>query len=85
VDISLEAAREAAEDARKLVRAGMDPSQERKAEKIRAAHQSENTFEAVAREWHEKQAKGWVVAHAERILRLFERNIFPHIRQPPDC
>src|SRR4051812_4291789 len=51
VEVGLEAARKAAEDARQLVRDGIDPSQNRKAEKLRAAHQTGNTFEAVAREW----------------------------------
>ena len=50
VEVSLEVARKAAEDARQLVRDGVDPSQNRKAEKLRAAHQTGNTFEAVAPE-----------------------------------
>ncbi|MGD1064993.1 MAG: Arm DNA-binding domain-containing protein, partial [Terracidiphilus sp.] len=54
VEASLEAARKAAEDSRQLVRDGIDPSQNRKAEKLRAAHQMGNTFEIVAREWQEK-------------------------------
>ena len=83
VEVGLEAARKAAEDARQLVRDGVDPSQERKAEKLRAAHQTGNTFEAVAREWHGKQSAAWVPAHAARILRLFERDIFPHIGSRP--
>jgi integrase len=83
VEVGLEAARKAAEDARQLVRVGTDPSQERKAEKLRAAHQSENTFEVVAREWHGKHSATWVPAHAECVLRLFERDIFPHIGRRP--
>ncbi len=83
VEVGLDAARKAAEDARQLVRDGVDPSQERKAEKLRAAHQTGNTFEAVAREWHAKQSAAWVPAHAARILRLFARDIFPHIGSRP--
>ncbi len=83
VEVSLEVARKAAEDARQLVRDGVDPSQNRKAEKLRAAQQTGNTFEAVAREWQEKQAAVWVPAHAERISRLFERDIFPYIGSRP--
>lgn len=83
VEVSLEAARKAAADARQLIRDGVDPSQERKAEKQRAAHQSANTFEAVAREWHVKQSSAWVPAHAERVLRRMERYIFPSLGQRP--
>jgi hypothetical protein len=83
VEVGLEAARKAAEDARQLVRDGVDPSQNRKAEKLRAAHESGNTFEAVAREWQEKQAAVWAPEHAARISRLFERDIFPYIGSRP--
>jgi integrase len=83
VVVGLETARRAAQDARQLVRDGVDPSQKRKVEKLRMAHQSETTFEAVAREWHDKQSAAWVPAHAARILRLFERDVFPHIGGRP--
>ena len=83
VEVSLEAARKAAEEARQLLRDGVDPSQERKAEKLRAAHQSENTFESVAREWHGKQSSAWVPAHAERVLRRLEKYIFPNLGLRP--
>jgi integrase len=83
VEVGLEAARKAAEDARQMVRDGVDPSQDRKAEKRRIAHQSENTFEGVAREWHGKQSAAWVPAHAERVLRRMERYIFPSLGQRP--
>ena len=83
VEVSLEAARKAADEARQLVRDGVDPSQERKAERVRLAHQSESTFEAVAREWHGKQKAVWVPAHAERVLRRLERYIFPNFGQRP--
>jgi integrase len=83
VEVSLEAARKAADDARQLVGVGVDPSQERKAEKLRIVYQSENTFEAVAREWHSKQSAAWVTAHAERVLRRLEKYIFPNLGQRP--
>ena len=83
VEVSLEAARNAADEARQLVREGVDPSQERKAEKLRIVQQSENTFEAVAREWHGKQSVAWVPAHAERVMRRFEKYIFPNLGQRP--
>ena len=79
VEVGLEAARKAADEARQLLRDGVDPSQDRKAEKRRMAHQSENTFEAVAREWHGKQSAAWVPDHAERVLRRLELYIFPNL------
>lgn len=83
VEISLEAARKAAEKVRQLVRDGIDPSQERRAEKLRATVRQENTFEAVAREWHGKQSAIWVAAHAARVLRRLELYIFPSLGSRP--
>lgn len=83
VEVGLEAARKAAEAARQLVRDGVDPSTDRKAEKRRMAHQSENTFEAVAREWCGKQSAAWVPAHAARVLRRLELYIFPSLGHSP--
>ena len=83
VETSLEAARKAAEDARRLVKDGIDPSQKRKVEKLRSAHQSANTFETVAREWQNKQATAWVPAHSERVLRRMELYLFPGLGQRP--
>jgi integrase len=83
VEVSLEGARKAAEDARRLVRDGIDPSQERKAEKLRSARQCSSTFEAVAREWHGKQSTAWVPAHAQRVLRRMELYLFPSLGKRP--
>jgi len=83
VEVSLEAARKAADVARQLVRDGVDPSQKRKNEKLRLARQSENTFEAVTREWHGKQSAVWGPAHAERVLQRLKRYAFPSLGQRP--
>jgi integrase len=83
VEVGLERARKRAEDARQLVRDGIDPSQERKAEKLRAADQMGNTFESVAREWYQKRAEVMTPDHAKRVLRLFERDLFPFIGARP--
>lgn len=83
VEVSLEAARKAADEARQLVRDGVDPSQERKIERLCIAHQTENTFEAVVREWHGKQSAIWVPAHAARVLRRLELYLFPCLGSRP--
>jgi hypothetical protein len=52
-DVSLKRAREKRDDARRLLADGIDPSAQRKAEKVADA----NTFESFAREWLELQQK----------------------------
>src|SRR5579872_2163531 len=56
-EVSLAAARDARDAARKLVAAGTDPSQQRKLDKIAAATAAANTFEAVAEEYIANQEK----------------------------
>ncbi len=38
-----------------------------------------NSFEAVAREWYAKNQNKWTPNHGEKILRRFERDIFPWV------
>jgi len=50
-DVSLKEARERCSEARKLIAAGIDPSEQRQADRINAEIKSANTFKAVADEY----------------------------------
>lgn len=82
-DVSLAEARERRDDARKLLAQGIDPGAERRAVKASRVEAAANTFEAIAREWYEKFKPTWVSAHGDRILRRFERDIFPWLGGKP--
>jgi integrase len=82
-DVSLKDARERRDSARKLVAAGIDPSQDRKEQRLTHAIQAANTFEAVTREWFVHQSEALTPAHAARVIRRFERDIFPWIGNRP--
>lgn len=94
-DTSLSLARKKAEDARKLVSAGTDPSDLRKeirSERTmrRTAEQRAATglppidsFEAVAREWHAKSEPTWAPSHSSKIIRRLELDVFPWIGARP--
>ncbi|MDA8364707.1 MAG: integrase arm-type DNA-binding domain-containing protein [Gammaproteobacteria bacterium] len=82
-DVSLKVARERRDAARKLVADGIDPSATRKAQKSARADRAANSFEAITREWYEKRAPTWAANHADRIIRRFERDIFPWIGGRP--
>jgi len=77
--MSLQEARIARDESRKLLRAGIDPGAEKRKEKSAKIDRAANTFEKVAREWFAKQSPTWVPAHAVRVIRRFERDIFPWI------
>ena len=83
-DVTLKAAREGREDARKLLAEGTDPGELRKAakvERIEAAAEVADTFEAVAREWMSRQDVAAVTANKTRwILETF---LFPEIGSRP--
>jgi integrase len=82
-EISLADAREKRDAARKQVANGIDPSEVRKAEKKAVQAVTENGFEVVAREWHEKFKQRWTQIHADTTIRRLERDVFPWLGTRP--
>ncbi len=82
-DTGLKDARTRRDDARKLLADGIDPGENRKAVKAARQERAANSFEVVAREWYAKQAPNWAEHHGDRIIRRFERDIFPWIGGRP--
>jgi integrase len=82
-EVSLRLARARRDDARKLLAEGIDPSENRKAQKSARADRAANSLEVVAREWHTKYSQTWVQNHGNRIIRRLERDIFPWIGGRP--
>jgi integrase len=82
-DVSLKAARERRDDARRLLTNGVDPAAHRKVGKASRLDRAANSFEVVAREWFAKMASTWVPSHSERIIRRLERDVFPWIGGRP--
>ncbi|RUQ84482.1 tyrosine-type recombinase/integrase [Legionella septentrionalis] len=82
-DVPLASAREKRDEARRLLAEGIDPGIHRKVMKKAEIAKSSNTFEMIAREWFAKQATQWSDIHANKILRLLERDIFPWIGAKP--
>ena len=76
-DVSLKDAHERRDEARKLVANGVNPSENRKIQKSARADLVANSFEVIAREWFAKFASTWASNHGDRIIRRFERDIFP--------
>jgi integrase len=81
--ITLADARERREDARKLLANDVDPGQVKKAQKLAGKDIRENTFEVVAREWHEKFFGQWSPSHAERTMERLKRDVFPWLGEKP--
>jgi hypothetical protein len=71
-DLRLQDARIKRDEAKKLISKGVDPGQVRKIKKTIGIEQAENSFESVAREWHEKYSSNWAESHASKIIRRLE-------------
>ena len=82
-DVSLKDARDRRDASRKLLVDGIDPSENRKVMKSARADRAANSFEVVAREWFAKYSATWAANHSDRIIRRFERDIFPWVGGRP--
>ena len=84
-DISLVEAREAAENARRMIAQGQDPAAMKQQAKQERRAALLNTFAHVTKAWHEKNImrKGWKPNHAARVWRYFETDVFPVIGEMP--
>ncbi|MGR5943356.1 tyrosine-type recombinase/integrase [Enterobacter sp. C4G1] len=81
--VGLAEAREKRDTARKQVANGIDPVEERKAQKLAQQLSTENSFEAIRREWHSNKVDRWTVAYREEIIKTFEQVVFPFIGKRP--
>lgn len=83
-EVTLAEAREKRDEAKKLIRNGIDPSEHKKIAVKAKIEAYKNTFELVAREWwNEEHVKKVVPNHANKNLRRLEQNIFPYIGNKP--
>jgi integrase len=82
-DTSLSDARNRREAARKLLAAGADPGQQRKAEKAAGADRAANSFEVVAREWLAVKQPEWTPGQFAKERDRLENHAFPRIGALP--
>ncbi len=81
--VSLAEAREKREEAKGQLRAGRDPSTERKLSRAAGKISTANTFEAIAKVWHAKQAPTWTARHAADVLDSLTKHVFPTLGELP--
>lgn len=77
--VSLADARGRREEAKKILAAGGDPGQEKQADKQARVLAVQNSFEAIAIEWHEHKKGNWSEGYASDILEYLTKDIFPFI------
>jgi integrase len=85
-EISIADARNLRDKARKEVAKGIDPGEVKKALKILELAQATvdaNTFELIARRWHQHKNPEWSKNHSDRLLHRLELDVFPTIGKRP--
>ncbi|MFA5591986.1 MAG: integrase arm-type DNA-binding domain-containing protein [Micavibrio sp.] len=76
---SLADARRKREEAKKQLSEGIDPNEAKKEARRQAIQESDNTFRALALEWHENTKDKWAAKHGQNILHRLENDILPYI------
>jgi len=82
-EISLKEARAKRDIARKQLSNGIDPSAQKKKEKLSQETAAENCFEKVAHDWLEIKKQAIQKDTVARIQRRLEIDIFPHLGHRP--
>ena len=82
-ELSLKEAREMRDEARKLLRNNIDPLEVKKSQKLQLIANANNSFKAVAAEWHEKLKSKWSETHANRKWHFLEKDVFPIFGDTP--
>lgn len=80
--VGLKLARQRCLELRAQAASGHDPSELRKAAK-RKSTKRVDTFETIAREWHELLSPKWSSSHGDRVMRRLETYALPWLGKLP--
>lgn len=82
-DTGLKEARSKRDDARKLLAEGVDPGENRKAQKAAKSERAANSFEVIAREWLEGQKTIVTPGQYDKTLARLQSDVFPWLGGKP--
>jgi integrase len=80
-EVSLADARDDRNEARKLIRKGIDPSQSKRLDKL--ALSGADTFKSVALEWYDNKMTGKSDRHRQRAMSILKYDLFPKLGGHP--
>ncbi len=81
--VSLKEARAKRDEARDLIAKGINPSAQRRLDKITRTHEASNTVSAVAQQWIGANDSHWSERYAKNILQRLRVDVFPTIGEMP--
>lgn len=82
-EVTLQEARDRRDDARKMIRDGLDPAIERKQQAAAHVFGRANTFEIVATRWHKQASKQLTPRYAGQVESRLKENVYPAIGNLP--
>lgn len=82
-EVTLAAAREERDAAKRLLREHRDPALEKRKRKMEAYAAAGATFKVVALRWHTDQTPRWSPLQATKVRQAFERDVYPQIGDLP--
>lgn len=81
--VTLAEAREGRDEIKKLLAKDIDPATAKRDKKSEIIRNAENTFKAVALEWHEAKKSSCSEGYAQKVMRRLEMHVFPYIGSRP--
>ncbi len=81
--VTLQEARAERDRARELVKQGIHPVADRRAQRLVVATQAADTFEAVAKEWIAKHVEKWSPYYLSQVNTVLAADVFPKIGKLP--
>lgn len=81
--VTLQDARQAREEARALVKAGIHPAHARQASLAAQVKDNKDTFRAVAKEWIESRRANWTPYYCKQVESYMDRDVFPKVGSRP--
>lgn len=82
-EVGLKDARGKRDEARKMLADGVDPGENRKAQKTAKSFSAANSFEVVAREWLDNRRDSVTPGQTAKTLAIFENDVFPWMGTTP--
>lgn len=82
IEVTLAEARQRRDEARRLLRDGLDPMEHKRGRIAEAVRRAESSFERVALEWISKNEARWSAAHADKV-RSFLAELYGRIGARP--
>jgi len=81
--LTLKEARAKRDEAKKQLAEGVDPSEAKQEAKQLKILKAENSFEAIAREWHDTKTGGWTIKYSKKVMTRMEGDLFPAFGNKP--